>query len=46
MVSEVEHVVLFIDMQKLITITRKIKIKKASLYLTYWDADNLYGWVL
>ena len=31
-------------MQKIIVNARKIIIKKESLYIQYWDVNNLYGW--
>ena len=40
-----EYVKLLTDMWKLITNTWKIMMKsKESLYLKYWDVNNLYGW--
>ena len=42
-----KYVNLFMDRQKLITNTWKIKIKNKELsYLQYWNGNNLCGWAM
>ena len=36
----------YIDMQQQIINIRKGMTKKGSSYLTYLDANNLYGWIM
>ena len=42
---EVEYVMQFIDMQKLIINVLKVMIKIKN-YHNYWDVNNLYDWTM
>ena len=42
---EVEYVMQFIDMQKLIINVLKVMIKIKN-YHNYWDVNNLYDWTI
>ena len=44
--SELEYAMLFIDMQKLITNTIKVMIKKESSYLEHSSVNYLHGWAM